>query len=158
MSQNIKIIKKCIELHSDKIIKLYNNIKKLNPHNFILFFLTHNLDLKNYKKIKENNKIIYINNLDDKKYNYCFTFNKTDKYLLFSLKFLYKDKLILDIFNIKSYILSNSINSMYKNSLVFSNVYNIGFAKLELDLINIQKKLAKTLAEIIDIKLLFIQN
>ena len=45
-----------------------------------------------------------------------------------------------------------------KNSLVFSNVYNIGFAKLELDLINIQKKLAETLAEIIDIKLLFIQN
>ena len=68
------------------------------------------------------NKIIYINNLDDKKYNYCFTFNKTDKYLLFSLKFLYKDKLILDIFNIKSYILLNSINSMYKNSLVFSSI------------------------------------
>ena len=131
--------------------------KKLNPNNFILFFLTHNLDLKNYEKIRNNNKLIYINNKDSDKYNYCFTFIKTNTYLLFSLKFLYKDKIVLDMFNIKSYILSNSINSMYKNSLVFSNIYNIGFANLDLELRNIQIKLAETLAEIIDIKLLFIK-
>ena len=157
MSQNIKIIKKCIELHSDKIIKLYKNIKKLNPPNFILFFLSNNLDLKNYKKIKNNNKIIYINNKDDEKYNYCFSFDRTDAYLLFSLKFLYKDKIVLDIFNIKTYILSNSTNSLYKHSLVYGNVYNLGLAKLDLELRNIQIKLAETLAEIIDIKLLFIK-
>ena len=71
MSQNIKIIKKCIELHSEKIIKLYKNIKKFNPTNFILFFLTHTPELKNYTKIKKNNNVLYINNKDDEKYNYC---------------------------------------------------------------------------------------
>ena len=157
MSKNIKIIKNCIDLHSDKIIKLYKNIKKINPNNFILFFFKYNPDLKNYKKIKKNNKILYINNKDDEKYNYYFSFNRTNAYLLFTLKFMYKDKIILDIFSVKNYILKNN-NKLYKTSIAFSDVYNLKLTELDSELKNIQLKLAETLGEFIDIKLLLINN
>ena len=69
---------------------------------------------------------------------------------------MYKDKIILDIFSIKSYILKYN-NKLYKTSLAFSDVYNLKLTELDPELKNIQLKLAETLAEIIDIKLLFIK-
>ena len=70
---------------------------------------------------------------------------------------MYKDKIILDIFSVKNYILKNN-NKLYKTSIAFSDVYNLKLTELDSELKNIQLKLAETLGEFIDIKLLLINN
>ena len=149
-----KIIKNCIELHIDKINKLYKNIKKINPDNFILYFLNNNLELKKYIKIIKNNKIIYINNENNDKYNYYFSFNRNNAYILFSLNFIYKN-INLNIFTIKCKILKNRYH-FNTNILLYSSVYNLKIKNLTSSLRNIQYKLAETLTEIININLLLL--
>jgi hypothetical protein len=156
-----KIMKNCIELYLNKINKLYKNIKKLNTNNFILYFLTNDLDLKNYKKIVKNNRILYINNQYDdsnnQKYNYYFSFDRSNTYILFSLIFTYKNKINLNIYTIKSRILENRYNFNNKN-ILFSNIYNLKLKEINKSLLNIQYKLAETLAEFIDINLILLKN
>jgi hypothetical protein len=154
-----KIIKNCIELYLDKINKLYKNIKKINPNNFILYFLTNDLTLKNYKKIQKNNKIFYINNDSiNEKYNYYFSFNRSNKYLLFSLNFIYKNSIKLNIFTIKTKLFENKNNLNNDKINLFGDIYYLQIKELDKTLYNIQLKLAETLAEYIDINLVLFKS
>jgi len=154
MSKNNKIIKNCIDLYLDKIIKLYKNIKKINPNHFILYFVSNDLNLKNYKKIIKDNKIFYINNTNNK-YNYYFSFNKSNKYLLFSLVFTYKNNIKLNIFTIKTRIFN--INETNKQFL-YSDIYNLKIKNIDKTLKHIQLKLAEILAEYINIILVLVED